>query len=183
MPRLGELLHRELDEDPLVLRAQDLDLRDVGDMQQLRADILDIVAQFAMREAVAGEAVDDAERVAEIVVEARARRCRPAACGGCRRCSCGRDTRCPAPACAVALPFRLTKMVVTPALREAAQEIEMRRFLQLALEPLGDLLQRLFDGRARPGGLHDHGLDDEGRVLAAAEPVIGQRRRRRPRRS
>ena len=26
----GELLHRELDEDPLVLRAQNLDLRDVG---------------------------------------------------------------------------------------------------------------------------------------------------------
>ena len=33
---------------------------------------LDIVAQFAMGEAVRGEAVDDAEGVAEIVVEARA---------------------------------------------------------------------------------------------------------------
>ena len=66
----GELLHRELDEDPLVLRAQDLDLRDVGDLQQLRADVLDIVAQLAMREAVGREAVDDAEGVAELVVEA-----------------------------------------------------------------------------------------------------------------
>ena len=67
----GELLHRELDEDPLVLGAQDLDLRDVGHVQQLRADVLDIVAQLAMGEAVGGEAVDDPERVAELVVEAR----------------------------------------------------------------------------------------------------------------
>ena len=50
----------------------------------------------------------------------------------------------------------------------------MRRLLQLALEPLGDLLQRLLDGRARPCRLHDHGLDDEGRVLGAAEPEIGR---------
>ena len=41
-----------------------------GDVQKLGADVLDIVAQFAMREAVRGEAVDDAEGVAELVVEA-----------------------------------------------------------------------------------------------------------------
>ena len=40
-------------------------------LQKLRADVLDIVAQLAMREAVGGEAVDDPEGVAEIVVEAR----------------------------------------------------------------------------------------------------------------
>ena len=33
-PEAGELLHRELDEDPLVLRAEHLDLRYVGDQQQ-----------------------------------------------------------------------------------------------------------------------------------------------------
>ena len=64
-----EFLDRELDEDPLVLRADDLDLRDVGHEKQTRADLLDLVAQFATREAVRGEAVDDAERVAEAVVE------------------------------------------------------------------------------------------------------------------
>ena len=62
--------------------------------------------------------------------------------------------------------------------REAAQEVELRRLLQLALEPFGDLLERVLDGRARPRGLHDHGLDDEGRVLAAAEPEVGRERRR-----
>ena len=49
--------------------------------------------------------------------------------------------------------------------RVAAQEVEVRRFLQLALEPLGDLLQRVFEGRAGPGRLHDHRLDDEARGL------------------
>ena len=43
-----------------------------GTFKQLGAHVLDIVAQLAMREAVGGEAVDDAERVAELVVEARA---------------------------------------------------------------------------------------------------------------
>ena len=71
-------------------------------------------------------------------------------------------------------PCRLTKIVVTPARGEAAQEIEMRGLLQLALEPLGDLLQRVLDGRAGPRRLHHHGLDDEGRVLVAAEPEIGE---------
>ena len=52
---------------------------------------------------------------------------------------------------------------------EAAQEVEVRRLLQRALEPLGDLLERVVDRRARPGGLHDHRLDDEGRVFVAAE--------------
>ena len=50
----------------------------------------------------------------------------------------------------------------------------MRRFLQFALKPLGYLLERLFDGRSRPGCLYDHGLDDEGRIFAAAKSEIGQ---------
>ena len=69
----GELAGREFDIDLLVLRAEDLDLGDVGNLQQLRADVLDIVAQFAMAEAVVGgKAVDQAVGVAEIVVEAGA---------------------------------------------------------------------------------------------------------------
>ena len=54
--------------------------------------------------------------------------------------------------------------------REAAQEVELRRFLQLAFEPLGDLLDGLLDACARPGGMHDHRLDDECRVFGAAKP-------------
>ena len=66
----GELLRRKLDEDLLVLRAEDFDLRHVRNLQQARADVLDIVAQLAMGEAVGGEAVDQAIGVAKVVVEA-----------------------------------------------------------------------------------------------------------------
>ena len=66
----GQLLGRKLDIDLLVLRAEELDLRHVRNLKQTRADVLDVVAEFAVREAVGGEAVDQAERVAEVVVEA-----------------------------------------------------------------------------------------------------------------
>ena len=69
-PEAGELLRRELDENLLVLRAEDLDLRHVRNLQQARADVLDIVAQLAMGETVGGEAVDQPIGVAEVVVEA-----------------------------------------------------------------------------------------------------------------
>ncbi len=52
----GEAFGRELDEDLLVLRAQHLDLRDVGHLQQARARAFDLVAQLAEGEAVGGEA-------------------------------------------------------------------------------------------------------------------------------
>ena len=68
-PEAREPFGRELDVDLLVLRAQHVDLRDVLHLQQARARVLDGIAQFAKRETVGGERVDDAERVAEIVVE------------------------------------------------------------------------------------------------------------------
>ena len=51
---------------------EDLDLRYVRQAEQARAHVFDIVAQFPLREPVGGEAVDDTERVAELVVEERA---------------------------------------------------------------------------------------------------------------
>ena len=75
-----QLLHRELDEDHLVLGAQDVDLGHVGHVQELGANLLDVVAQLAVGEAVGGEAVDDAEHVAEAVVEERPDRAARAAC-------------------------------------------------------------------------------------------------------
>ena len=75
---------------------------------------------------------------------------------------------------AFALPLQVDKDRRNAGTRKAAQKIQVRRFLQFALEPLGYLLERLFDGRSRPCGLNDHGLDDEGRIFAAAEPEIGQ---------
>ena len=57
-----------------------------------------------------------------------------------------------------------------PGRRIAAQEIQPARLLQLALDPLGHLLQRVVERRARPRRLHDHGPEGEGRILIAAEP-------------
>ena len=70
MPRPASCCGRKLDEDLLVLRAEELDFRDVRNLQQPRADVLDIVAQLALVEAVGGKAVDQAIGVAEIIVEA-----------------------------------------------------------------------------------------------------------------
>ena len=66
---VGELLRREAQVHLLVLVAEDLDLADVRRAQELGARRLGEVARLARREAVVGDAVDDAEDVAELVVE------------------------------------------------------------------------------------------------------------------
>src|SRR4051812_48856651 len=53
--------------------------------------------------------------------------------------------------------------------RVAAQVVEVWRFVQLALKALGDLQQRVVQGRAGPRRLHDHRLDGERGVFAAAQ--------------
>src|SRR5262249_23452273 len=63
-PNPRQLLGRELDEDLLVLPAENLDARNVGDPQQPPPDVLDVVAQLALREPVGSEAVDDPEGIA-----------------------------------------------------------------------------------------------------------------------
>ena len=66
---VGELLRREVEIDLLVLVAEDLDLADVRRAQELGPRGLGEVARLPRREAVIGDAVDDAEDVAELVVE------------------------------------------------------------------------------------------------------------------
>ena len=67
----GQLMHREFNVHFLVLSAENFDLRDIGHLQQLRAAVLDVVAQLTLAEAVCGKAIDDAERIAEFIVETR----------------------------------------------------------------------------------------------------------------
>ena len=69
-PEAGQLLGRELHVDTLVLGPEDVDLRDVRQLQELLADLVHVVPQLPVCESVRGEAVDDAVGIAELVVEA-----------------------------------------------------------------------------------------------------------------
>ena len=68
----GDLLGRELEIDLLVLHADQIDLGDIADAQELGAQPVGLIAQLAMREAVGDEGVDQRIGVAELVVEERA---------------------------------------------------------------------------------------------------------------
>ncbi len=146
----GEPLDRELDVDLLVLRAQHLDLRDVGHLQQPRARRLDVVAQLAEVEAVGGEAVDDAEGVAEVVVEER-----PDHAGGQRLAHVADIATDLVPDVGnLRRRRRLLEFHEQRGLtgrRVAADAVEETGLLDGPLEPLGDLFNRFFDRRAGPG--------------------------------
>jgi hypothetical protein len=143
-------------------------------VQQLRAHILDIVAKLAMRKSIRGEAVDNSECVAEFIVEARSDNAR------------GEGVAHVADAFAHVIPDigNLPRTRAVPEIdedrgdagaREAAQEIELRRFLQRTFEPFGDLLEHVIDTCAGPCGLHHHRLDDEGGVFVAAKLHKGKK--------
>ena len=65
-----QLLGRELHIDAFILGPEDVDLRDVRQLQELLADLDHVVPQLPVGESVRREAVDDAKGVAELVVEA-----------------------------------------------------------------------------------------------------------------
>ena len=71
------------------------------------------------------------------------------------------------------LLFQVDKDRRATRAREAAHKIETRRFLQRALQPIGNLQQGVIQGRTGPGRLHDHRLDDERRILVPPETVEG----------
>ena len=176
-PEARELLGRELHIDALVLGPEDVDLRDVRQLEELLADVVHSVPQLPMGEPIGGEAVDDAVSVAELVVEA------------------GADDALRQVVADVAdllahlIPdvrhlsrrrriFQVDEDRGLAGGRVALQVVEVRRLLELALEAVGDLLERVADRGAGPPDLHHHGLDGEVRILAAPEPEVGSRRPR-----
>src|SRR4029077_15372489 len=62
---------RKLQKNLFILRAENVDLRDIRDSQDFRANVFDAIAQLPLAQTVAGERVDVAEDVTEAVVEAR----------------------------------------------------------------------------------------------------------------
>ncbi len=66
----GDLAGGEFEVDHLVLRPDDVDLADVGDLEDLRSGVLGEIAQFPLAQsAVACKGKDVAIDVAELVVE------------------------------------------------------------------------------------------------------------------
>ena len=177
-PKPGKPLGRELQKYLLVLRPDDVDLRDVGDVQELRADVLHVVPQLAVGEAIRGEAVDEAEGVAELVVESRSDDA-----GG--KEAANVSDLFPDLVPDVGDFFRSHRSLDVDEDRRlarrrvAAQIVEVGRLLELALDSLGQLGERVVHRGAGPSRLHDHGLDAECRVLAAPELEVGRKTRAR----
>ena len=88
--------------------------------------------------------------------------------------SCAHDTRCPARPWRVS-PFQVHEDGRRAGAREASEKIEVRRFLERALDAIGHLIERVVERGARPGGLHDHRPERECRIFVAAEIAIGHR--------
>src|SRR5258705_10559274 len=111
-----------------------------------------------MRETVARKAIDNPERIAEIVIEAGPNNsCRKRVADitdilanlipGVRNFLCARAA------------LQVDKDCRNAGTREAAQKIQVRCFLQFALEPLGYRLERCFDAGSGPGCRSTHGFD------------------------
>ena len=118
-------------------------------MEELLADVNDVIPQLPVCESVRGEAVDDAESVAELVVEAGAvdvlrERIADVAdllahlIPDVRHLRRGRGI------------FQVDEDCGLPRARVAFQVVQARRFLQLAFDTVGNLLERVADRGARP---------------------------------
>ena len=149
--KAGERVGGELDDDCFVLGTENLDLGHVGYAQQSCPDVLHIVAQLAVGEPVGREAVDDAEGIAELVVEAG-----PDDAGRQGMAHVSDALADMVPNVGHLARRRAALQVDEDRGRagagEAAQEIEARGFLERALDPLCHLIERFLDapGQWRP---------------------------------
>ncbi len=158
-----------LDVDLLVLLADQIHLADVLHAQELVADAVGRLLELRVRIAVAGDRVDVAEGVAELVVEKR-----PDHARGKRRADVADLLADLVPRVANLVgPRRILhedEHHGLAGLGVAAQEIEARRFLELLLDLVGELALDLVGRGARPERAHHHQLEGEIRVLGLAEP-------------
>ncbi len=168
----GKLGVAELDEDLLGPLADDVDLVDVGHPQQALADVLGLGFQLGERETVGAQHIERRVDVAVFVVEVRA----------------GDAGRQVAPDVAHLLANLVPQLLDLGGrglvgekdpdegdarLGIAFDPVEKRQLLELLLDLVGDLRLHLGRGRARPGDVHDHRLDREGRVFGAAQVEVG----------
>ena len=167
---------RELEEDHFILRADDVDLADIRNGQDLRADVFDLISQLALAQAVAGEGIDVAEHVTEAIVEGgpdhalrkvtldvgdHVAHARP---GGCD----------------VARLRRVPQVHENGGLAgdgHAFRVIEQLELLELLFDPVRDLTRYLLGGGTRPLRANDHRLDGEVGIFFASELQVGEQSR------
>src|SRR5690606_34986824 len=164
----------DLDPDPLVLQADQLDLADVVDALQLQLHAVGVVLEHGVVEALAGERVDVAEGVAELVVEERADH----ALGQGRADVADLLAHLVPELRHVARVHRVARhedhlRFARPRVR--ADELVLAGLHQLVLDALGDLARDLLGGGARPQGAHHHRLEGERRVFRAPQLQVRQR--------
>ena len=164
---LGERLGRDVDIDLLRLVADDDGLLDARRRQQHVARLDREFLQFRIGIAVAADRMQRDEGIAELVVEIGAEQALRQLAGdvadllahlveGIRHFLRIR----------VALDLQGDDRAAGP--RIGLDPVDMRRFLQLALDLVDDLVFHFLDGSAGPDRLHDHDAEGEFRVLALA---------------
>ena len=160
----------------LVLSADQLRLCGILNGQHLCANPFNIVAQLTVREPLCRERINDAEDVAELVIETRSQ-------NALRQCplDVGDFLANLIPDVRNCLLRRIVENVDINRrgawLGFALEIIEGGRLLKLLLDAVGDLQHRVIDRRARPIGANDHRLDRKRGILLAPELAIREHAR------
>ena len=172
-PQTGDLFGGDIEVDDLVLRTDQVDLSGARDLENVGARLFGVVAQLTERKSVGRKGIDDPIDVAELVVEERP--LHPRRQFGLDVGDLVADQN---PGRADLGPAHVLIEVDEDrrlsGRRVAVGVIEVAKLLELALDPVGHLVDHLVDSGARPVGLDDHGLDGERRVFLAAKPLIRQ---------
>ena len=179
MPSVASLALREFDEDLLVLRAVQIDLGDVLDLEQALAERLGDLLHLRIVGAVGGEHVEDRIDVAVLVIDRRPDQS-------------GRQIVLDVADLLAQLVEQLRHVAGRRVVLErdlhrrecrlavGRHLVEVGQLLQLLLDRIGDLRLHLGGCRARPHGGDDHDLDGERRIFARApgcDRRTGRRRR------
>ena len=171
--QLGEAALGDVDEQFFVLRAEDLDLVDVGHLEQALAHGVGLQLQVGIAEAIGRQRIDRTIDVAELVVVEGADNAAGQA----------------APRVADLLAHRVPDLrhllgwrgvldleddQRLTGLGVAADLVGVGHLLQRALQLVGDLVGHLLRRGAWPVGANDHGAEGERRVFVLPQLEVGR---------
>ena len=178
MPSVASLAWREFDVDLLVLRAVQVHLGDVLDLEQTLAERLGDLLHLRVVGAVGCQHVENRVDVAVLVVDRRPDQA-------------GRQIVLDVADFLAQLIEQLRHVAGRRVVLEGdlhrrecrlvvgGHLVEVRQLLKLLLDRVGDLGLHLGGRRARPDGGDDHELDGERGIFGAAQASIGKQARRR----